>query len=72
MTKKLNLTDAIELYDEGHVTLDGVYAACETDLEFYKFLVEHLEIEDEDEIMERMRYVSGADDAYYNAIAQGM
>ena len=66
--KKLTLEEAIELYDEGYVTLEGVYDACETDLDMYNFLLNDCEY-DEEEIKEKMREVSGADDAYYNALS---
>ena len=66
--RKLTLEEAIELYDEGHVTLEGVYNACETDLDMYNFLLNHCEY-DEEGIKEKMREVSGADDAYYNALS---
>lgn len=65
---KLTLDEAIELYDEGYVTLEGVYNACETDTEMYNFLGNHIGLS-EDKIKEKMRYVSGADDAYYNALS---
>lgn len=64
--RKLTLEEAIELYDKGSVTFEGVYDACETDLEFYNFLCNHVGISD---VKETMRLVSGADDAYYNALA---
>lgn len=64
---KLNFNDVIELYDEGYFTLDGIYAYCETDLDMYNFLSNHCGY-DEDRIKDKMREVSGADDAYYNAL----
>ena len=65
---KLNFDDVVELYDEGYFTLDGVYAYCETDLDMYNFLKEHCGY-DEDEIEEKMEEVSGASDAYNNALS---
>lgn len=59
----------IDEYREGIRTIYGVYDACDTDLEFYNFLGE-TEGYDEDEIQETMYDVSGADDAYYNALAE--
>lgn len=59
----------IEEYYEGIRTLYGVYDACDTDLEFYNFLG-GTEGYDEDDIKEKMCEVSGADDAYYNALDQ--
>lgn len=59
----------INEYREGIRTLYGVYDACDTDLEFYNFLG-GTECYDEDDIKEKMREVSGADDAYYNALEQ--
>lgn len=64
---KLTLETAIRKYDNGDLTLRGVYDACETDLEFYNFLID--QYMDEDVVKEKMREVSGADDAYYNALA---
>ena len=61
--------EVIKQYREGVLTLYGVYDACETDLEFYNFLG-GTEGYDEDEIKEKMYEVSGADDAYYNALDQ--
>lgn len=57
----------VDEYREGIRTLYGVYDACETDLEFYNFLG-GTEGYGEDNIKEIMRDVSGADDAYYNAL----
>lgn len=65
---KLSLKKAIKLYDEGDVTLRGVYNACETDLDFYNFLGNHVGMSDS-AIMKTMREVTWADDAYYNALA---
>lgn len=68
MAIRLALKDAIELYEEGEITLSGVYASCDTDLEFYNFLHDYEEM-DEDDIKDTMCTVSGADDAYYNALS---
>lgn len=65
---KLKFEEIVELYDEGYFTLDGVYAYCETDLDMYNFLKNHCNC-DEDEIKDKMREVSWADDAYYNALS---
>ena len=62
-------SEIVNEYREGIRTLYGVYDACDTDLEFYNFLG-GTEGYDEDSIKEAMRDVSGADDAYYNALAQ--
>ena len=59
----------LELYDSGMVTDEYIYDKCDTDLEMYNFYGNHLCM-DEDEIKENMRNVSGADDAYYNALDQ--
>lgn len=64
---KIEFDDVVELYDSGYFTLDGVYAYCETDLDMYNFLLSHCGY-GENEIKEKMREVSGADDAYYNAL----
>lgn len=66
--RKITLDEAIELYDNGDFTLEGVYNACETDLEMYNFLGGCCGYS-EDIIKEKMREVSGADDAYYNALS---
>jgi hypothetical protein len=63
----VNLDEVIYQYDIGHATLECVYDYCETDLDFYNFLSERME---EEEVKETMRDVTGADDAYYNALAQ--
>lgn len=65
---KIEFNDVIKLYDEGYFTLEGVYAYCETDLDMYNFLKNHCGY-DEDEIEEKMEEVSGASDAYYNALS---
>ena len=65
---KLKFEDVIKLYNEGYFTLDGVYAYCETDLDMYNFLKNHCKY-DEEEIKDKMREVSCADDAYYNALS---
>ena len=59
----------LELYDSGMVTDEYIYDKCDTDLEMYNFYGNHLGM-DEDESKENMRNVSGADDAYYNALDQ--
>lgn len=55
-------------WQEGILTDYGAYEECETDLDFYNLLA--LEGYDEYDIKEIMRNVSGADDAYYNALDQ--
>lgn len=65
---KLKFAEVIELYDDGYFTLEGVYAYCETDLDMYNFLKEHCNY-DEDEIEDAMYEVSGASDAYENALS---
>ena len=66
---EISFDDVVKLYDENYFTLEGVYAYCKTDLEMYNFLKDHCNY-DEDEIKEKMREVSWADDAYYNALDQ--
>jgi len=61
--------DTVRRYEEGVLTLYGVYEECEDDLEMYDFLANYLYM-DEDEIKENMEDVSGANDAYYNALSQ--
>lgn len=68
MIVELKFEDVIKLYDKGYFTLDGVYAYSETDLDMYNFLKNHCGY-DADEIQDKMREVSGADDAYYNALS---
>ena len=59
----------MEMYDSGLVTDEYIYNKCDTDLEMYNFCASHLCMS-EDDIKEAMRNVSGADDAYYNALTQ--
>lgn len=59
----------MEMYDSGLVTDEYIYDKCDTDLEMYNFYASHLCM-DKDEIKEAMRNVSGANDAYNNALAQ--
>lgn len=64
---KINLSEAIDLYDKGEYTLSNVYTCCETDLDMYNFLSCHCGYGD-DKVKEKMVEISGADDAYYNAL----
>lgn len=64
---KLEFEDVEQLYDDGCFTLAGVYMYCETDLDMYNFLANHCGFGDE-MVKEKMRNVSGSDDAYYNAL----
>lgn len=59
----------LKMYDEGMVTDEYIYDKCDTDLDMYNFYGGHCGM-DEDQIKEAMRDVSGADDAYYNALDQ--
>lgn len=56
----------ISKYDKGFITDEGMYDRCDTDLEFYKFLKNHCEY-DEDGIFKIMYEVSCASDAYNSA-----
>ena len=56
----------LEQYNKGFVTDDYIYEKCETDLEIYNFYANNGL--DEDDIKEAMYRVSGANDAYYNAL----
>lgn len=58
----------IKKWEDGIYTDYGVYEACDTDIEFYNFLKS--QGYDEHRIKETMLYVSGADDAYNNAILE--
>lgn len=58
----------ITKWEQGIITDRGVYEECETDLEFYNFL--GCQCFDEEQIQEIMRKVTGADDAFYNALDQ--
>lgn len=62
---ELNFDDIEELYDEEKITLRDVYSYCESDLDMYNFLSCHCGYEKE-LIKEKMREVSGSDDAYFN------
>ena len=59
--------DVITKYINGYLTLLGIYDICETDLSLYAFIAEFI-TDNETEIMSYMREVSGADDAYNNAL----
>lgn len=59
----------MKMYDSGLVTDEYIYDKCDTVLEMYNFYASHLCM-DKDEIKEAMRNVSGANDAYNNALAQ--
>ena len=59
----------LDMYDAGMVTDSYIYDKCDTDLEMYNFYGNHLGLHDV-QIKERMRLVSGADDAYFNALDQ--
>lgn len=65
---QMDLDEAIQAWEQGLLTDRGLYEICETDLEFYNILNNALC--SEDRVKEIMREVSGADDAYYNALAQ--
>lgn len=58
----------LELYNNGFVTDEYIYDKCETDLEMYNFYANMCM--DEDNIKEAMYRVSGAPDAYNNALDQ--
>ena len=58
----------LELYNNGFVTEAYLYDKCDTDLEMYNFYA-NMGM-DEDGIKEAMYCVSGASDAYYNALDQ--
>ena len=63
----LKFEDVEKLYDAGYFTLDGVYEYSDTDLDMYNFLHDHCGY-DQEMIREKMQEVSGADDAYRNAL----
>ena len=65
---KLNFEEVTELYDDGYFTLEGVYAYCDTDLDMYNFLKDHCGY-DEETVEDKMSEVSGASDAYENALS---
>lgn len=60
-------TEDLKMYNEGLVTDYYIYEKCETDLDMYNFYASFCAM-GEEEIKEAMRLVSGADDAYYNAL----
>lgn len=64
---ELTFENVTKLYDAGYFTLDGVYEYCNTDLDMYNFLHDHCGY-DQEMIREKMQEVSGADDAYRNAL----
>jgi hypothetical protein len=57
----------LKKYDEGMVTDSYIYDKCDTDLDMYNFYANHCGMS-ENVIKDAMRDVSGADDAYYNAL----
>ena len=65
---QMDLDEAIQAWEQGLLTDAGLYEVCESDLEFYNILSSALC--SEGRVREIMREVSGADDAYYNALAQ--
>ena len=58
----------IKKWEDGIYTDYGVYEACDTDIEFYNFL--RSRGYDASTIKEIMFNVSGADDAYNNALSE--
>ena len=62
---ELNFDNIEELYDDGKISLRDVYFYCESDLDIYNFLACHCGY-GEEMIKEKMKEVSGSDDAYFN------
>lgn len=64
----MTLAEAKLAWQDDRLTDLGLYDACKTDLQFYNILTESGL--DEESVKERMREVSGSDDAYCNALSE--